>query len=158
VADVEQHGARGVAHVGGVHPAAGQLPQQPAVDGAEGQFAVRGGDVRAGHVVEQPADLGAEKYESMHQAGAVLHHLGSPWARSWAHSGSPAPVLPDDGVVDGLAGAAVPQHRGLALVGDADGGDVAWPVQARLGQRLARRCQLGLPDLVGSCSTQPGCG
>jgi hypothetical protein len=38
-----------------------------------------------------------------------------------------AAVLPDDGVVDRLAGAAVPQHRGLALVGDADGGDVARP-------------------------------
>src|SRR5207244_11465518 len=35
-----------------------------------------------------------------------------------------AAILPDDGVVDRLAGRAVPHDRGLALVGDADGGDV----------------------------------
>ena len=35
-----------------------------------------------------------------------------------------AGVLPDDGVVDGFAGVAVPDESGLALVGDADGGDV----------------------------------
>ena len=35
-----------------------------------------------------------------------------------------AAVLPDDGAVHGLAGGAVPHHGGLALVGDADRGDV----------------------------------
>ena len=38
-----------------------------------------------------------------------------------------AAVLPDDGVVDRLAGRAVPDHGGLALVGDADAGDIARP-------------------------------
>ena len=37
--NVEEHGARGVAGVGGVNAAAGQLPEQPGVDGAEGEFA-----------------------------------------------------------------------------------------------------------------------
>src|SRR5690606_19485134 len=32
-----------------------------------------------------------------------------------------AAILPDDGAVDGLAGLAVPDDHGLALVGDADG-------------------------------------
>jgi hypothetical protein len=39
----------------------GQLPDQPAVDGAEGEVAVRRRDVRAADMVEQPAQLGAEK-------------------------------------------------------------------------------------------------
>ena len=34
-----------------------------------------------------------------------------------------APVLPDDRVVDRLAGVAIPHDRRLALVGDADRGD-----------------------------------
>ena len=34
-------------------------------------------------------------------------------------------VLPDEGVVQRLAGAPVPDQRRLALVGDADGGEVA---------------------------------
>ena len=36
-----------------------------------------------------------------------------------------APVLPDDGAVHGTAAGAVPQQGGLALIGDADGDDVA---------------------------------
>src|SRR6202022_95368 len=32
-----------------------------------------------------------------------------------------APVLPDDGIVNGFAGRAVPHHHRLALVGDAEG-------------------------------------
>ena len=35
-----------------------------------------------------------------------------------------AGVLPDQGVVDRLAGVAIPDDGGLALVGDADGGEV----------------------------------
>jgi len=58
-----------------------------------------------------------------------------------------APVLPHDGVVDGLAGAAVPHHGGLALVGDADGADVA-AGQAGRRQRLARGGELRVPDLA----------
>ncbi len=34
-------------------------------------------------------------------------------------------VLPDDGVVDRLAGLAVPHHNGFALVGDTESGDIA---------------------------------
>ena len=36
--------------------------------------------------------------------------------------GGAAAVLPDDGVMDGLAGGAIPQQTGFALVGDSDGG------------------------------------
>src|SRR5207247_3464143 len=39
-------------------------------------------------------------------------------------AGGPA-VLPDDGVMDRLAGLATPQESCLALIGDADRGDVA---------------------------------
>ena len=42
VADVEQQGAAGVGGVGGVHLAAGQAPEQEAVDRAEGQLALLG--------------------------------------------------------------------------------------------------------------------
>ena len=56
------------------------------------------------------------------------------------------PVLPDDGVVNRLAGAAVPEHRGFTLVGDAQCADVAG-FQMGLVQRLTCRDQLGAPDL-----------
>ena len=68
-----------------------------------------------------------------------------------------APVLPDNGVVDGLAGAPVPDHGRLALVGDADRGDVPGS-EARLGQRLARDLELGRPNLLRVMLDPPGLG
>jgi hypothetical protein len=38
-----------------------------------------------------------------------------------------AAVLPDDGVIDGYASVTIPHDRGLALIRDADRGNVAWP-------------------------------
>src|SRR5690606_16517483 len=52
----------------------------------------------------------------------------------------------DDGVVDRPARAALPHHGGLALVGDADGVDIAG-LQAGPAQGLARGGQLAVPDL-----------
>src|SRR5262249_61452705 len=58
-----------------------------------------------------------------------------------------APVLPYDGAMDGLARAPVPDHTGLALVGDADRGDAAGP-QLGGGERLARGLNRRAPDVV----------
>ena len=58
------------------------------------------------------------------------------------------PVLPDDRVVDRLPGLAIPHDGGLALVGDADGGDVSRP-EVRAPQRLGRHRDLRGPDLAG---------
>ena len=57
----------------------------------------------------------------------------------------------------GLPGGAVPHDGGLALVGDADRGDVLG-ARGRPGQRLAADGERGAPDILGSCSTQPEAG
>ena len=59
-----------------------------------------------------------------------------------------AGVLPDDRVVDRLAGGPVPDQRGLALVGDADRGDVLG-AEVGLGQRAADDLAGVVPDLLG---------
>ena len=51
-------------------------------------------------------------------------------------------------MVHRLSGTPVPHHRGLALVGNADRGDVA-PRQAGLSNRLGGDAKLRRPDLVG---------
>ena len=147
VADVEQHRARRVAHVGGMDLAVRQLPHQPAVDRAESQVAMGCGDVGAVHMVQDPADLGCREVRVDHQAGAVADLRFHAMCTQLRAQRFAAPVLPDDGVVDRLAGAAVPHHRGLALVGDADAGDVLRR-QPGLGQHLVRGGQLAVPDLV----------
>ncbi len=145
--DVEQQRARGVGGVGGVHLAAGQPPQQIAIDRAEHQLAAFGPRPRAGHVIENPCDLGAGEIGIDDQAGlgrdrrlvAFVFQLG-------ADVGGAA-VLPDDGAMNGLAGGAVPHHRGLALVGDADRGDVLG-ADAGLLQRLAAGRHRRGPDVL----------
>ena len=54
--DVEEHGARGVGGVGGMDTAAGELPDEPCVDGAHQQLAVLGSLTGTRGVVEQPFD------------------------------------------------------------------------------------------------------
>src|SRR5256885_3700214 len=52
--DVEQHGAAGVGDIGHMAAPARELPDQPAVHGAEGQLAALGGGARAVDVVQNP--------------------------------------------------------------------------------------------------------
>ena len=99
------------------------------------------------HMVEQPADLGRREIRIEHQAGLVRDRgLMAGGAQRRAGVGG-APVLPDDGVVDRLAVDAIPDDRGLALVGDADAGDVLG-ADAGLGHRLAHGRDHGRPDFL----------
>ena len=92
----------------------------------------------AGDVVEDPGDLGAGEIGIEDQAGLGRDLVLVAGALQRVAEVGGAAVLPDDGVVDRLAGAAVPHHRGLALVGDADAGQRrwrrAWPWRARRGR------------------------
>ena len=85
------------------------------------------------NVVKDPLDLGAGEVWGQGQAHALLVALHSPVRSQLLDDVLGAGVLPDDGVVDGLAGVLVPHHRGLALVGDAHGGNVV-PGQVAAGQ------------------------
>jgi len=60
--------------------------------------------------------------------------------------GRGASVLPHDGIRDGTASGALPEERGLALVGDADRDDLA-RAEAGERQRLGRHVALRAPDL-----------
>ena len=145
--DVVEQGARGVGRVGGVQGAAGELPQEPAVDGAERQLARPGAPAGIGHVVQQPGKLGAGQVGVEHEAGLARDQLAvAGGAQAVAQAGGAA-VLPDDGAVDGLAGAAIPHHGGFALVGEAHGGDVGCS-KACVCHDLARNRALAGPDVL----------
>ena len=146
--DVEQKRARGVGGVGRVHRAAGQPPQQVAIDGAEHQFAAHRSLAGAGHGIEDPCDFCARKIRIDDQAGLGRYRgLVALGLQSGADVGGAA-VLPDDGAVHGPPGSAIPYDRGLALVGDADRGDVLG-LQPRLLQRVAAGHHRRGPDVLG---------
>ncbi len=118
--DVEEHGARSVRRIGHVRAIAGELPDEPGIHGAEGELAALGAPARARNLIQQPRELGAAEVGIDDQAGALGYQaLGADLLQLVAHRRG-APVLPDDRVMERLAGLAVPQQRGLALVGDAD--------------------------------------
>lgn len=75
-------------------------------------------------VVQQPAGLRTGEVRGQRQAGLAAEAVLADVAAELTAEGVGAGVLPDDGVVDGLTRVLVPEQRGLALVGDADGLDV----------------------------------
>ncbi len=123
--DVVERRARRVGGVGRMHGALRQPPQQEGIDGAEGKLAALRLDSRAGHVVEKPRDLGGGEIGIEQESGARRDQwlMAGVFELSTHRVG--AAILPHDGIVDRLAVGAVPHERRLALVGDADGRDVA---------------------------------
>src|SRR5690606_35110255 len=66
-------------------------------------------------------------------------------------------VLPHDGAVLLRTAPAVPEQRGLALVGDANGRDF-FADHPRLAHRLTHRAAHALPDLLGVVLDPTGFG
>src|ERR1019366_3909255 len=128
--------------------AAGQVPDEPTVHGAESQLTMLRPGSRAWDVVENPSHLGRGKIRVQHKARAVGDvFTDAALLQGLALCGC-TPVLPHDGGRDGLAGGAVPDNYRLALVGDADGGDVAG-ARAGPAQRVDSAGELAGEDLHG---------
>ena len=140
--DVVEQRARSIGHIGHVAMAAGQVPDEPAVDGAEGQLAALGAVARALHVIEDPLDLGGGKIGIEHQAGLRRDCFAGTALFKFLAQRSGAAVLPHNGGMNRLAGGAIPHDHGLALIGDADGGHVARP-RAWLWPALPRHSSSG---------------
>ena len=155
--NVVEHGTRGVGGVGGVDCAGGQVPEEPGVDGAEGEIAFVGAGSRSGNVVEEPAEFAGGEVCVDDEAGFVLDGLEVAVAFELVAELGGATVLPDNGVVEGLAGVAVPEEGGFALVGDADGGDVVCN-QVGFAKRVMGDLLLRIPDVGGVVFDPAGLG
>ena len=146
MADIVQHGAGGVGVIGDVHPPAGQLPDQPAIHGAEQQAALRRHLAGVGDVIQDPLDLGAGKIGVDQQAGMLPDIRLQPLSLQFLADWGGAAALPYDGVINGAAGLLIPHDGGFPLVGDADGGDLLRRNVA-FGQHLHHNAVLGGIDL-----------
>src|SRR6185503_14533550 len=106
--------------------AAGEVPDKPAVDGSEGEFAALGFVACAGHVVEYPTNFGGGEVWIEDKAGFRGDGLTMSTLFERRAHGRGTAILPDDGGVDRLARGALPDDYRFALVGDANGSYVAW--------------------------------
>lgn len=146
--DVEEHRPAGVGDVGGVNPTPGQLPEQPGVDRPEEQVAP--GRLLAGprDPVENPLDLGGGEVGVDHQPGLVVDQLLVTVGNQLLGNVAGLLGLPDDRMVDRLAGVAVPDDRRLPLVGDPDSGDLVG-LDLGLDHHVGHHRLNAIPDLRG---------
>ena len=144
--------------VGDVRAAAGELPDEPGVDRAEGELAALGALARAGDVVEQPADLGAAEVGIDHQPGALAHQaFGAHLSSARAHCGAVrrscqtmalwigSPVCRSQRIV-------VSRWLVMPMPITSFSATSLW----RAPRARVSRCVAQIS--FGSCSTQPGCG
>ena len=155
--NVVEQGAGGVGYVGDVAMAAGEVPDEPGVDGAEGQLALVCAGATAGDVVENPGDLGRGEVGVEDEAGSVGDVVGDAGLLELCAFGGGSAVLPDDGGVDGVAGCAVPDDDRFALVGDADCGQIARACVG-LGEDFDGATELGGENLIGVVLDPTGLG
>ncbi len=143
--DIEQPRATGVGVIGGMHLATREAPDQKTIHGAESQIPRLGVTPGTVHVVQQPGHLAGGEIGIQQQSGAALHLLLQPVAAHALARFCRAPILPDDGVVNGGTAGPVPHHAGLPLVGQTDGRHLV-PAALGNGQRLPGHLQRRRPD------------
>ena len=146
--DVEEHRARGVAHVRHMDLTARKAPDEPRVHRTEHQLAFLGTLAGSGDIVQNPLDLRGAEVGVDDQTGLLTDHVGEPLFLQFVAVVRRAAVLPDDGVVDRLLGLRIPDDGRLTLVGNADAGQIQ-SVDVHDRNCLGDDRCLRSPDLVG---------
>ena len=153
--DVKEHGAGAVGIIRNM--LAGEVPDEPAVHRAAQQLAPLGPGPGAGNVIQNPGDLGAGKISVDQKTGGLADVVPDAALRQTLAFLRRAAALPDDGVHNGFSGVLFPDHGGLPLVGDADGGDLRRGKPGPLVS-FGQRHQLGPEDLHGVMLHPSGSG
>jgi hypothetical protein len=98
--------------------------------------------------IEQVLYLRARKIWIDDQPGAAAKQLLVAGGFETIADGCRDPALPHNRIANGTARVALPQHRGLPLIGDADSGEIRRD-DAGAGDGIACGLQLCLPDRFG---------
>ena len=137
--------------------AACQIPDEPGIDRAEGEFAPVGLFAGARNMIQQPANLASGKVRIDDKSGFVFDQFSlASFFQAFAEI-SRAPILPNDCVVNGRAGFAVPDNRGFSLVGDPESGHI-FGGEFGFGEYIASNFQLRRPDFARVVLNPAGLG
>ena len=129
---VQQLGAGGIGVVAAEGFSSGQIPQQPAVDGAEANLTAFGTQVAIDSRIQQPAHFGGREQRGDWQAGGTLNVLFLTIVTQCVAERGAAGALPGNGRVNRFAAVAIPADGGFPLVADGQRGDV---FRANVGHR-----------------------
>src|SRR5690554_4007809 len=123
--DVKKHGTAGVRDVSDVLLAPGQFPNQPAVYGAKTYISLFCFFPSPRDIVQYPLDFGAGKISIYDQPSFVVDHFRQALFFQLVTISGGSAVLPDNGIVKGVAGLSVPEDGGFPLVGYSYSGNLA---------------------------------
>jgi len=125
--EIHQLRAAGIGNIGDVDAAlgtAGEVPEQEGVNVAENGVVGLGEFADTFYIFENPANLEATEICGEGQAGLGAKTVLTSGLCQLRDVIGDAGVLPDESVCEGLAGFAIPDDGGFALIGDADRGQV----------------------------------
>ena len=123
--NIEKHGTRSIAGISDVLASAGEIPNEPGIDGAKGEFSAFGFGLGIGNVVENPLQLCSRKIGVNNEAGLATNRSRQASRSQLIARFRGAAILPDNRIADRFAGGAIPNNGCLALIGDSNGRDVA---------------------------------
>ena len=146
--DVEEHRAGSVRIIRDMRFAAREFPDQPRINRAEQQLTLLGTLLRALDMVENPANLRCGEVCVNRQTRLLTHLFHEAFRFQCFGNWSRLTALPDNRVVDWPTGLLVPDDGRLALVRDADAGDVARD-EARLLEGFLHDRDHRAPDFLG---------
>ena len=152
--NVEEHRARGVGVVGGEHPAARQPPYKICIHRAEQQLSPLRALPCARDIIQNPFEFGRRKVGVGNEPRLFADKRSIAVARKFGAALRRAAALPHDGVAYGLTRRPVPHERGFALVGYADGGDIA-RLRTRNLHRALHGAQRGEKQFLGVVLDEP---
>ena len=145
--DIEQHGPGCVGVIRRVGPAAGGLPDQPCIDGAEEQVAPCRHLPGAIHILQNPGGLRRGEIRVRQKSRLILKPLCQPPLLQLRAKRLGSAALPDDGGVHRLPRGAVPGDQRFPLVGDSDTVNLV-RADVHLVQKLSADARLLVPDLL----------
>ena len=122
-----------------------QVPNQPSVNGSEKQIAAFRECLRFGNILQNPADFCCGEIGINQKPCFLTDFFGVALLLQRIAIGCGSSALPDNGMINRLAVALVPEDGGFALVGDADGGNFPCG-NTKLGNRLSGNRKLCFPD------------
>lgn len=119
--NIEEHRAARVGHVSRMHCSTRELPNEPRIYRAERKLAGLGRLASPGNMVEQPLDFACREVRIGNEARFCLNKLANTRPRThFLDDIGRTAALPHDGIRNGSARLAIPNHRGFTLVRNAD--------------------------------------